>query len=161
MDILARIPCDHRAGEPLVGYVLDTCPKCLGSGYIGEFQIDNSGNLVTIYNQDSLSQQVIKILKENKRSTGYGFDYSLMRGVIDTTTTLVVYREIVRCISYLSTLQQEEKAKGNKISSNEEIKSIISLEVTQNIYEPRQLDIVLNLRTAGSQNPEIVTTLTR
>jgi hypothetical protein len=161
MDILNRVTCDHIAGDPSVGYTLNNCPKCLGLGYIGECKFDSLGNLSAIYNQSSLNQQVLKILTENKRSTGYGFDYSLMKGVIDTTTTLAVYREIVRCISYLSTMQQEEKSRGVKISTNEEIKSIVSLNVMQNIIEPRKLDIVLTLRTVSNQKPEINTILSR
>lgn len=161
MDILVRIPCDHMAGEPLVGYTIGSCPKCFGTGYIGEVKFDGSGNLESIYNQNSLEQQVLKILKENKRSTGYGFDYSLLKNVIDSTTTIAVYREIIRCISYLSTLQQEEKARGYRISSNEEIKSIIFVTVTQDTTEPRQLNIVIALRTVSNQLPEIRTTLLR
>jgi len=161
MDILVRIQCDHRAGEPVVGYSLAGCPKCLGSGYVGEIQFDGSGNIKTIYNQDSLVQQVLKILKENKRSTGYGFDYSLMKSVIDSTTVLAVYREIIRCISYLSTIQQDEKARGVRLSANEEIKSIVFVNVTQDASNPRQLNVVIALRTVGSQLPEISTTLVR
>ena len=161
MDVLMRIMCDHRAGEPIVGYTLLTCPKCLGSGYTGEVQFDNLGNLATISNVDSLFQQVRKILSENKRDTGYGFDYSLMKGVIDNATILAIYREIVRCISYLSTTQQDEKSRGYKIGPNEEIRSIYSVSVTQDPTEPRLLNVIIKLRTAANQLPEISTTLIR
>ena len=57
MDLLGKIICDHIVGNPSQAFLLQTCPRCLGTGTYGDISYDSSGRLNTINNVQQLNQQ--------------------------------------------------------------------------------------------------------
>ena len=159
MDYLGKVSCDHRVGSPVVSYTLLTCPRCLGTGEYGGIEIFSTVTTVSGYNQ--VEQAIKKILSEKVRDTGYGFDYSLLRSVIDTNTVPSIKKEIVRCIEYLRSSQQKEKARGVGYSPRELIYSIRSLEVNQSSTEPRSIIATLVVTTEAGNSIQVTQTLKR
>ena len=97
MDLLGTVTCDHIVGNPPIAYVLTTCPRCKGIGAYGGISFDNLGNLNVVTDGALLSQEITKILTENIRSSGYGFNYSVLSGVINPNTIQSVQNEIMWC----------------------------------------------------------------
>jgi len=144
-NIKGEIKCNHRVGDPLQTFKLDDCPRCLGRGWYGGVGIDSSGKLILISGVDKLRQQVKKILIEDRRPSGYGFDYSVLTDVIDAETVYRVKTEVIRCTDYLMQLQRRRKHRGFEYAPSEEIRSIKNIKVVQNPIEPRELIVTLSV----------------
>jgi len=145
MNIKSINTCDHIAGTEATHYTRGACPKCNGSGILGDIDINNAGKINTVSNVDVLSLKILKILLEKKRSSGYGFDYSLLQDVSSVGIITSIKGEVVRCISYLQELQYRRERKGQFIKPQEKIRSIASLEVVNN--DPRSLKITVGVNT--------------
>jgi len=162
MELLGKNKCNHVVGDPAIAFELSTCPRCLSAGIYGDVSYDSSGKLNTISKSTQLHQQIEKILKENRRASGYGFDYTLLNGVIDNNRTLAVQREVVRTINYfINTVQETEKAEGYIYSSDEELAEIMSVKAYQDSTEPRKIIVIINLLTVSGRSITINTSLRR
>lgn len=150
MDLVGINTCNHVVGEPEVKYVLSTCPRCLGKGVYGDVLFDDHGKLKTYQGASQLKQQLQKLLVENKRRTGYGFDYTLLKGTIDSSRTMVIQREIARLLNYFITTQQLEKGDNYYYRSTEELKESISIKVYQDSLEPRKVIALIAVRTVSN-----------
>ena len=149
MELLGKNTCNHVVGNPAISYTLANCPRCLGKGVYGDVSFDNAGRLNILNNVLQLNQQIEKTLTENKRPSGYGFDYTLLSGTIDSGKTLAIKREVTRVINYLINVQQNEKASGFYYRTTEEIFSLDSVDVYQDPSEPRQVIIITNITTVS------------
>jgi hypothetical protein len=144
-SIKGKVDCNHRVGDPLVAFVQDRCPRCLGRGWYGGLALDRSGKLIGLQSTDKLRQQVLKILTEDRRLSGYGFDYSVLTDIIDAETVSRVKTEIIRCADYLIQLQRRRKQRGISYPPSEEIRSIKNIKAVQNPTEPRELIVTLSV----------------
>jgi len=149
MELLGKNTCDHIVGSPAVAYMLYNCPRCLGKGSYGDVSFNRSGKLNTIENISQLNQQIEKLLIENIRNTGYGFDNTLLEGVIDAGKLLAIKRELIRAINYFINNQQKEKATGFYYKTTEELYSIVSIDVFQDNSEPRKVIALVKLMTVS------------
>ena len=86
MDLGGRIICDHYVGVPAVNYTLESCPRCMSTGTYGGFSPSNKGDIPLVEKLDYLRQSLEKVFIENKRNTGYGFDYNLLVGIGDPSS---------------------------------------------------------------------------
>ena len=152
MDILGKVVCDHRIGDPVVAYLLDNCPRCKGKGSYGGFSIGLDGKIEVISGPRMLQQQIMKIFTELRRPSGYGFDYNLLKGVIDSSTLAAITNEITRCLSYLKYIQQSEKRRGFYYAPSEELAKIEKVSVQQDIVDPRTvIAVVVAVSVSGNQ----------
>lgn len=141
-----KVRCDHRVGNPVVSYILETCPRCLGSGYYGGIDFNFLGKISISSNEKGLAEKIKKVLTEKKRSSGYGFDYDLIRS-ITTNRELVVKAEVTRCLDYIEKLIKREKSRGIKFNPSEEIQSIDSIRVSTDTSDLRELQVYITLTT--------------
>jgi hypothetical protein len=139
MDFEGTIICDHYVGNPPVKYVLTSCPRCLRKGVYGGIHTEETGDISVVKNNKYLEQAIKKILVSEMNSRGYGFNYRLISGVIDPSTTNVIKREIIRCTTFLKDEQQRDIRRGVIYSPTEEIRSIENIGVIQDITEPRKI----------------------
>ena len=151
MELLGKINCSHIIGDPPQSFVLNTCPRCLGKGSYGDISYDNAGRLNTISNIQQLNQQIEKILIETVRNSGYGFDNSLINGVIDSGKLLAIKRELIRVINYFINNQQIEKSSGYYYRTTEEVYSLLSADVFQDNSEPRKVIALVKIMTVSGQ----------
>jgi hypothetical protein len=152
MELLCTKNCDHIVGNPPISFTIATCPRCLGKGTYHDISYSTSGKLNTINRVYQLNQQIEKILIENRRNSGYGFDYTLLQGVIDNNRVLAIQREVSRVINYfINNVQQTEKSKGYSYNSTEEVVNIDYIKVYQDSVEPRKIIILLSLITVSGQ----------
>lgn len=161
MDISGKIRCDHVVGLPAINYILEDCPRCLGKGEYGGFAPLDKGDVPLVTGVKYLEQSIKKILSEKKRSSGYGFDYTLLRGIGDSESLLAIKREIKRVILYLKSAQEEDKKKGTIYASNETIYDVRDINVDFDSAEPRKLFITLTVIALSGSNIDIVTDLER
>lgn len=162
MDLKCTKQCDHRVGDPVTAFTLATCPRCLGKGTYHDISFDAAGKLNTIKRVYQLNQQIEKILIENVRESGYGFDYSLLNGVIDSGRILAIQREVTRLLNYyIENVQGTEKSSGYAYSPTEEVASIDSVKVYQDSQEPRKVVVLVSLTTVSGQSQSINVTLRR
>ena len=161
MDVVSRIVCDHRAGSPLVGYTSFTCPMCLAKNVRGDFSIGSDGKIQTTGGFSALKQQMLKILTENKRASGYGFDYRLLAGVIDPGTLSAIKAEVIRCLSYLKYTQQREKYDGFTYLPSEELASLDTVAVAQDSSDPRRVYVNVTAVAVSGKKVDVVVPLRR
>ena len=112
MIINGKIKCDHRVGDPVQVFLPEYCPRCKGRGWYGGIAFGNDGKIQFLQNRDYLPHQVEKILTENLRNTGYGFDRRIINGIIEESTLLNIKQEIVRVMTYFKNLQRENQKNG-------------------------------------------------
>ena len=160
MEFKAKVICDHRVGSPVTAYVQGKCPKCKGKGTYGGVQYDNQGQVLKVSNVETLKQKIEKILIEDRRPTGYGFDYSLFRGyVIDDSTISAAKAEVIRCISYIRFIQQNEIRNGYFYTPSEELVGIKNITTSIDSLDPRKLVISVILRAKSGATPTVQTSL--
>ena len=151
MELLGKVNCNHIVGNPPQAFVLNSCPRCLGKGSYGDISYDSAGRLNTVSNIQQLNQQIEKILIETVRNSGYGFDNSLLNGVIDSGKLLAIKRELIRVINYFINNQQIEKSLGYYYKTTEEVYSLLSTNVFQDNSEPRKVIALVKIMTVSGQ----------
>lgn len=161
MDIGGQIKCDHYVGLPAVHYTLETCPRCLGAGIYGGFSPSDKGDVPLVAKQDYLEQALKKVFIENKRSTGYGFDYDVLIGAGDAASIAAIKREAKRCVMYLRDTQQLDKKAGTTYHPNEEIYDVRDVQVKFDAAEPRKFILTLNVITVSGRNVDVTSLLKR
>lgn len=160
MELLGEKTCDHIAGDPSVSYVLKTCPKCLGKGTYGDISFDTSGKLYTVTGINQLKQQLKKILIENTRNTGYGFNYNLVSLNTNDSQLLSINRELNRCLTYFNNLQIKNQREGFYYGNTELLDSIESIDVFRDT-DPRTVNALVYCKTVSGRNVEIIIPLRR
>lgn len=161
MDALFQVKCDHTIGFPQQTFTLVSCPRCLGVGFYNALSYGNDGKVLEAKSGMLLTQAVQKILTENKRSTGYGFDYTVLTGTINPGTLTAVKSEVLRCLLYLSSSQQQEKLEGFQYLPTEEIAHVASMDAFINPTDPRSIIVNVNVITVSGTNVEVNVSLTR
>jgi hypothetical protein len=160
MELLGEKICDHTAGDPLVSYTLQTCPKCLGKGTHGDVSFDTSGKIYTLTGINQLKQQLKKILVENTRNTGYGFNYNLISLTINDSQLLSINRELNRCLTYFNNLQIKNQREGFYYNNTELLDSIESIDVFRDT-DPRNVNALVYCKTVSGRSVEIIIPLRR
>ena len=160
MDLLGEKICDHIAGDPSISYIVSTCPKCLGKGTYGDISFDNGGKTQTCSGVNQLKQQLKKIIIENTRDTGYGFNYNLVLSTGGDAQLLSITRELNRCLTYLNNNQITAQSNGFFYSNTEIINSIESIDVFRDV-DPRTVNALLYCKTVSGKDINIVIPLRR
>jgi len=164
MDALFKVKCDHLIGIPPQQFTLTSCARCLGKGYYNGVQFGPDGRIITVTGVDKLSQQIVKILTEKKRPSGYGFDTNILSGVITPSTLTAVKSEVIRCIEYLKSLQQKEKSEGFIYLPTEEIATgfpITTIDAFINPSDPRGVFVNVSILTVSGLIAEVSTQIRR
>jgi len=124
----------------------------MGLGFYGGINYDALGHANELEGVNLLSQQILKILRENRRPSGYGFDYNLLAGVIDPGRIAAIKSEIVRTLSYLKFVQQSEKARGFHYLPTEELSNISNLVIQNDPTDPRAIIVSVSaISVSGTQ----------
>jgi hypothetical protein len=155
MDARFVVKCDHAVGIPSQNFMLNTCPRCLGRGTYNAYTIGTDGKIVTVSGVSKLSQQIAKILTEQKRPSGYGFDYSVLSGTITPSTITAVKSEVMRCIQYLKGVQEQEKLEGFLYLTTEEISTVNTLDAFVSAADPRQVFVTVSVFTVAGSTAEV------
>lgn len=161
MDLAGLNKCNHVVGDPLELYDLRECPRCKGIGYYGSVSLDSSGHINIVLAGEALRQRIRKILREKLRASGYGFNYDLLSNVVDTNTLKAIKADIIRCMEYLVTVQNQSIDDGVFFKASEILSRIQDLRVEQNKVEPRQVDIAFTAIAASGKDITIFETLGR
>jgi len=161
MDFKGSITCNHFVGDPPAKYTLSTCPRCLRTDNYGGISTEETGDVTVVKNADYLEQAVKKILVSEMNSRGYGFNYSLLSGVIDPSTINVIKREIIRCTSFLKDAQQRDIRRGVIYSPSEEISRIENIGVSQDITEPRRITVKFSIIAKSRESIDVSQVLSR
>ena len=161
MDAKFNVVCNHIIGLPAQGFLLETCPRCMGAGYYNAISYGTTGKVVTVVGFDKLSQQINKILIEDKRPSGYGFDYTILSGTITPATQTAVQSEVMRCIVYLQNLQRIERSRGFKYLPSEELSNTVSVDAQINPDDPRGIIVTLGIQTVSGFIGNVVTNIRR
>ena len=150
MDAQFKVICNHTAGNPVQQFILVDCPRCLGTGFYNALSWGTDGKVITVSGFPKLAQQIQKILTENKRSTGYGFDYSVMTDTINPGTLTAIKSEVARCMAYLQINQRQEQSEGFFYLPSEQIVKLISLDVQIDPSDPRGVFVNVSVQTLSN-----------
>jgi hypothetical protein len=133
----------------------------LGNGYYGGVAYTTGGKLVTVSAGSMLAQQIKKILTENKRPSGYGFDYTMIGNVVTPSTIPMIRSEVIRCISYLRFVQQNNKQNGFFYNPNEELDSIGTLNIQPASIDPRQVIVTVTVYATSGRPVNLSTVVAK
>ena len=161
MDLLAQTVCNHTIGNPLVQYTSSKCPRCFGTNMYGGLSFTSGGKLSTVVASSQLSQQIKKILTEKMRPSGYGFNISLLSGVIDASKLGAIQAEVSRCLFYLQKLQTQEVQAGHIYAGTEQISSIGTVSVIQSPIQPSFVQVFATVITVSGASMSVQTALQR
>jgi hypothetical protein len=161
VDLNSQTTCNHIVGNPVVAYTITTCPRCFGLGTYGGLSFTPDGKLSTITTSSQLAQQIKKILTEKMRPSGYGFNTSLLAGVIDPSKLGALQAEVYRCLLYLQASQQAEIRAGHIYGGSERISSIGTVSVIQSSSRPTTVQVFATVVTASGISVATQTTLQR
>ena len=128
---------------------MTSCPRCLSNGFYNASSYGHDGKVVIVVGPNLLVQQIQKILTEEKRPTGYGFDYTVLSGTINSATITAVKAEVLRCLQYLSDSQQQEKLEGHNYLPTEEIQSLGGVDAFVPDNEPRTVIVNASVVTVS------------
>lgn len=155
MDARFVVKCDHLIGIPTQNFLLTTCPRCLGRGTYNAYSIGTDGRVVMASGVTKLTQQIMKAITERRRPSGYGFDYSVLSGVITPSTITAVKSEVFRCLQYLKGVQQQEKLEGFLYSPTEEISHVTALDAYISPSDPREVFVTVSVVTTAGSTAEV------
>ena len=161
MDLNSQTSCNHILGNPEIQYTSSTCPRCFGTNTYGGLSFTPDGKLSTLNSSSQLSQQVKKILTEKMRPSGYGFNTSLLSGVIDRSKLDAIQAEVYRCLLYLQDAQRQEIRAGHVYGGSEQISSIGNVSVTQSKTSPTTVQVFATLVTVSGASISLQTPLQR
>ena len=154
--------CDHVVGNPATRYVQEHCPRCRGKGVYHAFNILVTGQVEKLSGFAALSQNITKILTEEMRTTGYGFDYSVFhQGEATGDLSSGIRGEVYRAMEYLMMLQATARTQGFRYLPTEEIDSIDDVKVMRHSVDPRQYFVTIYLTTTSGLAGQVRTLLTR
>lgn len=159
MDAKFQVACNHIVGNPKQSFTLLACPRCLGSGFYNALSYGPDGKVVLVSGFNKLQQQIQKILTENKRPTGYGFDYSVLTSTINAATITAIKSEISRCLLYLQGSQQQEKSEGFFYLPTEEIDKLLFVDVQINPSDPRGVFVTAQIQTISGKPTDVTSYL--
>jgi hypothetical protein len=154
MTIATDVKCDHRVGDPLVGFSSVQCPRCRGKNVYHAFSISPSGLVETLSGFDSLALQLKKIMSESRRPSGYGFDYRTLLNSLQTDPISSISNEIYRVLRYFMDLQQQSKSEGYVYLPTEELSVVNSVQVTRQ-SDPRAFLVVISVTTKSGQSGSV------
>ena len=161
MDLLAQTVCDHIVGDSGTPYTSSNCPRCFGTNGYGGLAFTSDGKLSSLTASSQLSQQIKKILVEKMRPSGYGFNTSLLSGVIDVSKLDALQAEVYRCLLYLQTAQQQEVRAGHIYAGTEQIGSVGTVSVLQSPTSPTAVQVFATVVTVAGTAVATQTTLQR
>jgi len=151
MELLGEVNCDHIAGDPPVKYTVSGCPKCLGKGVYGDIEFNLEGKVKTISGISQLKQQLKKIIIENTRETGYGFNYSAITFSSGDAQLINIKKELNRCLEYLSFLQVTARGDGFFYSNTELLDSVERIEVIRDA-DVRKVNATIYCKTVSGRD---------
>ena len=118
------------------------------------------GALQTIEGSEKLRQDVEKILIEDLRSTGYGFQFATLKGATLTQATITrLEQATISALKFLYNAQMDAEERGVFVSPDEKIDQIGDLRVLEREGEPRRYDVSVSIVTASAKDIELNITI--
>ena len=161
MDLNSQTICNHIVGNPEIQYTSSGCPRCFGTNVYGGISFTSGGKLSTVVASSQLSQQIKKILTEKMRPSGYGFNTSLLSGVIDTSKIGAIQAEVYRCLLYLQKIQAQEVQAGHIYAGTEQIGSVGTVSVIQSPTQPTAVQVFATVISVSGASVAVQTPLQR
>lgn len=162
LDLYTRRTCNHAyaSGSTIQTFDLSTCPYCLSKGTVFDPIFMEDGTLRIIEGSDKLKQDVEKILIEEFRSSGYGFQFATLKGATLTQATITrLESATVSALKFLYNAQVDAEERGVFVSPDEKIDQIGDLSVSEREGEPRRYDVSVSLVTASAKDIELNITI--
>ena len=142
----------------------NTCPKCFGRNYVDDLELDNTGNIIIVANEDKLAQDAMKIVSTIKGSNTehpwYGttlenlIGYSLIPDILQTRISVEI-QNAMRDLKELQVKQSEYQT----LTNNEFLDTIKDLIVLQDTSDPSYWTAQLSLITQARTIAELTETI--
>ncbi len=119
----------------------------------GDIKIDSSGKLVVVFDNEKLTQDIIKILLTKKGDNKYHYDYGSDVGILKVGS--VIDNDLLQldltsaaesAIRKLMSLQKIQ-ARGQHISAGEVIADILNISIERDNADPRMFNIFISVLT--------------
>lgn len=141
---------------------LEDCPKCNGTGFYFDWAVDELGQLVKIYDENKLIQDVVKgtytIKGSNPFYLWYGTYFEALIGSKMTgfeQLKLVIAQDVNNFFNNLKDLQNQQ-ARFQQVSDRERIQSLISVAVNMpNASDPTLVEVSIIFRNKAGNIKEI------
>jgi phage baseplate assembly protein W len=130
-DVKMFVLCNHVVnGE----YHKDGCPRCYGAGFYLDIFFDQSGNTIIADNTAKLTQELLKIIVENKGDNPFHPDWgcdvqSRVGGKKNPADKFKIELSVKNALEYLQKLQQSHQQVNRNMRPEELIAEIVSVQV--------------------------------
>lgn len=126
----------------------------------GDLAISSDGSLATVFNDDKLRQDLIKVvltpIGSNSLFPWYGSPLSerAIGKVLDKMiTNMEITNSIIYSINNLMALQKDQEKSGQYISPSESIRQIVDVNINPDSFDARQLNVTM---TVASRRANVV-----
>lgn len=156
-DIKLKHICNHKLSNSQ--YTLNTCPRCLGTGYYYDVKFNEMGKLVEISLEDKLQQALEKLVltDENKfhEDVAIGLKKWLGEVPISKIKAIIKY-DLVKS---LAELQEIQRGVPN-LSGYAQIASVDNIEVYENPESPDTLEYLVEVTTVSGDTKKLTGVVT-
>jgi len=149
--ILTRV-CEHLVSG--TQYILTNCPRCLGQGTYHDIVLDASGQIVQIFDEHKLAQELEKAILTQFGDNHFHTEYGLPQTVDVKTSQLVTFiRDQIMTNVYNIQQYQWLATKQNPANNliMELINSIDSIDVVEDPLEPSRVSYKIYIRTESAR----------
>ena len=155
-DIKLKHTCSHYLNN--IQYTLNTCPRCLGTGYYYDAKFNEMGRLVQISLEDKLQQALEKLVltDENKfhKDVAIGLKKWLGEVPISKIKAIIKY-DLVKSLIVLQKTQRDVP----DLSGRSQIASVDNIEVYENLESPDTLEYLVEITTMSGDKKELTGTV--
>lgn len=155
-DIKLKHICDHNLVDGQ--YTLDTCSRCLGTGYYYDIRFNEAGKSLEVNLTDKLTQTLEKfVLTENNDfhpEVAINVQQWLGESPISEIKAIIKF-ELSKS---LMILMETQRGVPN-LSDEAQIASIDSIEVFEDANNPGSLDYAVTITTVAGNSRELIGTV--
>ncbi len=155
-DMKLKQSCNHdlAAGQ----FILDTCPRCLGTGFYYDIQLNESGKLLEVSLVDKLTQTLEKFVLTENNDFHPDVAINLQQWLGESPISEV--KAIIKFDLIKSTMSLMETQRGvPNLSSEAQIASLDKVEVFEDINDPSRLDYAVTITTIAGNSRELAGTV--
>ena len=155
-DIKLKHTCSHYLNN--IQYTLNTCPRCLGTGYYYDAKFNEMGRLVQISLEDKLQQALEKLVltDENKFHTDVAIGLKKWLGEVPISKIKAIIKyDLVKSLIVLQKTQRDVP----DLSGRSQIASVDNIEVYENLESPDTLEYLVEITTMSGDKKELTGTV--
>ena len=155
-DVKLKHTCNHNLSN--VQYTLNTCPRCLGTGYYYDIKFNEAGQPIMVELVDKLVQTLEKFVLTENNDFHSEVAINAQQWLGESPISEIKAAIKFELSKSLITLMETQQGVPN-LATEAQIASIDSIEVFEDTDNPGSLDYAVTITTAAGNSRELTGTV--